>query len=185
MPYSNYSKIRDLLRQLAQQGSPQELGSYIESVRAQEIESFSIWRAGPGPDQPPVKSTCSADAIRHLVKFVSELGLVSVDEGGLCSLTGSGQRAQAEGNYDKVLATHLAMYLKDKAGVTYTDVKDAIRTIQRPEVPSFATIYQALGRQKEIGVPEEQFRGLLYLLERCGMLSTQIRKLYFAPEAQL
>jgi hypothetical protein len=184
MPYSNYSKIQDLLRELGRLDGPQELNALAESIRSRQIESFAIWRAGE-PGETPAKSYCSAEAIRRLARFVADLGLVAMEDGDRCNLARPGRNALTAGNYDKVLSTHLAMYLKEKVGVTYSEIKDALGAVRPPEVPSFDTIYRRLCGQRELGVPEEQFRAVLYLLERCGMLTTQIRKVYFAPEIRV
>lgn len=184
MPYSNYTKIRDLLQEVDRLGVPTELDALAETVRGREIESFAIWRA-PDPESPPVKTYCSTEAIRRLIRFTRDLGLLAIDDQDLVSLTRPGQNALAAGNYDKVLSTHLAMYLKETVGVTYSDIKDVLASIRRPEVPSFETIFRKLQSSQQIKVPEDHFRAVLYLLERCGMLTTQIRKIYFAPELKL
>jgi hypothetical protein len=134
---------------------------------------------------PAEKTTCSPEAVRRLMRLAADLGLAAIDEEGRCSLTRFGYSALAPGNYDKVLSTHLALYLKERVGVTYTDIKDALGLVRHPEVPSFDILYRHLAAQKGIKVPEDQFRTLLYLVERCGMLTTQIRKIYFAPEVKL
>jgi hypothetical protein len=184
MPYSNYSKIRDMLLELDRLGGTPALGVLAESIRSQGVESFSVYRA-PAPGAPPERSACSPDAVRRLVRLAADLGFVAIDEEGLCSLTRVGRSAVVPGSYDKVLSTHLALYLKERVGVTYTEIKEALGQIRPPEVPSFDTLYRHLAGRKEIKVPEDQFRTILYLLERCGMLTTQIRKIYFAPEVKI
>jgi len=47
MPCS--SKIYDLLTELAQASPARDLFEFAEETRAKEIESFAIWRPGPGP----------------------------------------------------------------------------------------------------------------------------------------
>ena len=183
MPYSNYSKIFALLTELDKKDTPQEVFALAEQIHEQEIEAFAIWRPGPDPGSLPVKTTCSTKSIRRLIRFVAELGLVEIGEGRQCSLTTYGQNALREDNYPRVLATHVAMYLKDGAGITYSEIKDTIASIRSPEVPFFDTIYERMSRERDLRIGESRLRMLLYLLERCGMLDSVTRKIYFAPEA--
>lgn len=185
MPHSNYSKIFDLLTELADEDEPREIFQLAEEIRDKEIESFAIWRPGPEPGSLPVKSYCSEASIRRLIRFVSELGLVEIDDGGQCSLTAYGRNALKGDNYAKVMATHMAMYLKQSAGVTYSEIKDAIASIRRPEVPFFDTIYERVRDERDLQIGANRLRMVLYLLERCGMLVTMTRKVYFAPEPEV
>jgi len=166
MPHSNYSKIYDLLTELAQAGSARELFEFAEDIRSKEIESFAIWRPGPEPGAAPVKTYCSTAAIAERQ----------------CRLTSPGRNALREDNYPRILATHLAIYLKEQAGITLTDLKDTISAIQRPEVPFFETIYHRIKAERDLGITERRLRMILYLLERCNMLVTVTKKIYFAPE---
>jgi hypothetical protein len=185
MPYSNYSKIFALLTELARDNTPQDVFVLAEQIREQEIEAFAIWRPGPAPGSLPVKTISSTKSIRRLIRFVAELGLVEIGEGRQCSLTTYGRNALREDNYPRVLATHVAMYLKDKAGITYSDIKDTIASIRRPEVPFFDTIYSRVSSERDLQIGEDRLRMVLYLLERCGMLSSVTKKIYSAPETQL
>lgn len=185
MPYSNYSKIYDLLTELAGKDQPKDLFELAEEIRDSEIESFAIWRPGPEPDAPPTKTYCSTTSIRRLIRFVTELGFIDLDEERQCRLTSYGRNALRDENYPRVLSTHLTMYLKDRAGVTYSEIKETILAIHRPEVAFFDTIYGRISSQRELQIGEGRFRMVLYLLERCGMLSSLTKKIYFAPEAQV
>jgi hypothetical protein len=185
MPYSNYSKIFALLTELAQNNTPQDVFVLAEQIREQEIEAFAIWRPGPAPGSQPVKTICSTKSIRRLIRFVAELGLVEIGEGRQCSLTTYGRNALREENYPRVLATHVAMYLKDDAGVTYSEIKDTITSIRSPEVPFFDTIYGRVSSERNLQIGEVRLRMVLYLLERCGMLDSVTKKIYFAPETQM
>jgi hypothetical protein len=156
-----------------------------EQIHEQEIESFAIWRPGPDPDSLPIKTYCSAKAIRRLIRFVAEIGLIELGEGRQCRLTNYGQNALRGDNYPRVLATHVAMYLKDGAGVTYSEIKDTIASIRSPEVPFFDTIYVKISSERDLQIGEGRLRMVLYLLERCGMLESVTKKIYFAPEAQV
>ncbi len=182
MPHSNYSKIYDLLTELAQAGSARELFEFAEDIRSKEIESFAIWRPGPEPGAAPVKTYCSTAAIRRLIRFAAELGFIEIDAERQCRLTSPGRNALREDNYPRILATHLAIYLKEQAGITLTDLKDTISAIQRPEVPFFETIYHRIKAERDLGITERRLRMILYLLERCNMLVTVTKKIYFAPE---
>ena len=185
MPHSNYSKIFDLLTELDRADTPQDVFEFAERIHEQEIESFAIWRPGPDPGSLPVKTTCSTKAIRRLIRFVAELGLVEIGEGRQCRLTSYGRNALREDNYPRVLATHVAMYLKDGAGITYSEIKDTIASIRSPEVPFFDTIYGRISSERDLQIGESRLRMVLYLLERCDMLSSVTKKIYFAPEAQI
>ena len=46
MPYSNYSKIYDLLTELAKEDRPKDLFDFAEEIQNSQIESFAIWRPG-------------------------------------------------------------------------------------------------------------------------------------------
>jgi hypothetical protein len=185
MPYSNYTKIFSLLTELADGDEPRDIFQLAEEIRAKEIESFAIWRAGPEPGSLPTRSFCSPEAIRRLIRFVAELGLVQIGEGRQCSLTTYGQNALRGDNYSRVLATHVAMYLKGNAGITYSEIRDTIASIQSPEVPFFDTIYGQISSERDLLIGESRLRMVLYLLERCGMLTSITRKVYFAPEVQV
>jgi tRNA nucleotidyltransferase/poly(A) polymerase len=76
------------------------------------------------------------------------------------------------------------MYLKEKAGVSYSEIKDTISAIRRPEVAFFDTIYEKIRAERELMIGEDRFHTVLYLLERCGMLTSLTKKVYFAPESQ-
>ena len=184
MPYSNYTKIFDLLTELDHGDGPRELFAWAEEVREKEIESFAIWRPGPEPDAPPIKTYCSAKSIRRLIRFVAELGLIKIGEGKECRLTSTGRNALQGDNYGRAMSTHMAMYLKNQAGITYSDLKDTISAIQRSGVPFFDTIYERVSDEQELQIGEGRFRMALYLLERCGMLTSLTRKVYFSPEAE-
>jgi hypothetical protein len=183
MPYSNYSKIFDLLTELAEEDAPKDVFELAEEIRDKEIESFAIWRPGPEPGSPPIRTYCSTEAIRRLLRFTAELGLIEIVDRRQCSLTSYGRNALKGDNYARVLATHIAMYLKDSAGVTYSEIRDTIAAIRRPDVPFFDTIYDRLSSERDLRIGKTRLRMVLYLLERCGMLIAITRKLYFAPEA--
>lgn len=185
MPQSNYSKIFDLLTELSKEDAPQDLFQFAEEIQNRQLESFAIWRPGPEPGTPTVKSYCSPRAIRRLIRFVASLGLIELGEKRSCSLTTYGRNALKGDSYDRTLATHLALYLKQNAGISYSEIKDVISSIRRPNVPFFETIYDQLNGTQNLQIGKQRFRMTLYLLERCGMLSSITRKIYYAPEAQL
>jgi hypothetical protein len=116
---------------------------------------------------------------------VAALGFIEIGEKRTCSLTTYGRNALREDDYDRMLATHLTLYLRQHAGISYSEIKDIIAAIRRPEVPFFDTIYDRLNGTQELQIGKQRFRMVLYLLERCGMLSSITRKIYFAPEAQV
>lgn len=185
MPHSNYAKIFDLLTELAQENESREIFELAEEIHDRQIESFAIWRPGPEPGTPTVKAYCSPKSIRRLIRFASDLGFVEIGEGQLCSLTSSGQRALLGDNYASTLGTRLVMYLNEHAGVSYSDLKDTIVGIRRPEVPLFDTIYRKVSSQWTLQIGEGRFRMVLYLIERCGLLTTLTKKIYFAPETEV
>jgi len=184
MPYSNFTKIFDLLTELEKEGSPTDLFQFAEEIQKKEIESFAIWRPGPDPEAPPAKSYCSPTSIRRLIRFTAELGLIGLDDERQCTLTTYGQNALRGDNYVRVLSTHLTMYLKEKSGVTYSEIKDIIASVRRPQVAFFETIYGLITEEQELHIGKARFRMVLYLLERCSMLTSITRKIYFAPEMQ-
>jgi hypothetical protein len=185
MPQSNYSKIFDLLNELAEEDAPKDLFEFAEEIHGKELESFTIWRPGPEPDSPPIQAYCSPRSIRRLVRFVAALGFIELGDKRSCSLTTYGRNALREDNYNRMLSTHLTLYLRQHAGVSYSEIKDVIASIRRPEVPFFDTIYERLDGTQDLQIGKQRLRMVLYLLERCGMLSSLTRKIYFAPEAQV
>jgi hypothetical protein len=185
MPQSNYSKIFDLLTELATEDAPRDLFEFAEEIHAKQLESFAIWRPGPEPDSLPTKSYCSPRSIRRLVRFAADLGFIELGEKRTCSLTAYGRNALREDSYDRMLAAHLAIYLRQKAGISYAEIKEAITSIRRPEVAFFDTIYDRLDGAENLQIGKQRFRMVLYLLERCSMLTSITRKIYYAPEAQI
>jgi hypothetical protein len=185
MPQSNYSKIFDLLTELAAEDAPKDIFEFAEEIHAKQLESFAIWRPGPQPDSPPIKTHCSPKSIRRLVRFAADLGFIELGEKRTCSLTAYGRNALREDSYDRMLATHLALYLRQKAGVSYSEIKDVIASIRRPEVPFFDTIYDRLDGAQDLQIGKQRFRMVLYLLERCSMLTSITRKIYYAPEVPI
>jgi hypothetical protein len=180
MPYSNYTKIFDLLAEMAKEDVSKDIFQFAEEVRDKQIESFAIWRAEGEPGSSPVKTYCSAKSIRRLIRFISQLGFIELDGGRQCSLATYGRNALKGDNYSRALATHVAMYLNEKAGITYSEIKEIIGSIRRPEVPFFDTIYEKMTSEQDLKIGESRMRMVLYLLERCGMLTTMTRKIYFA-----
>jgi hypothetical protein len=185
MPYSNYSKIFDLLNVMAGLGEARDLFDLAEEVQAREIESFAIWRPGPNEGDPTEKSYCSTATIRRLIRFTAELELVQIDEERQCRLTTYGRNATREDRYASTLSTHLANYLRHKAGVSYSDIKDTITAIRRPDVAFFETIYNRLSSQVDLGITKDRLRMVMYLLERCGRLVSVTKKIYYAPEVEV
>jgi hypothetical protein len=185
MPYSNYSKIYDLLNVMSNLGGPQDLFDLAETVQAREIESFAVFRAGPEPGDEVEKSYCSTATIRRLIRFTAELELTEIDEGRQCQLTQYGKNATSEDRYADTLSTLLANYLRQKAGVSYSDIKDTITAIRRPDVAFFETIYERLSSQADLGITKDRLRSVMYLLERCGRLDSVTKKIYFAPEPEV
>ncbi|HSR31625.1 MAG TPA: hypothetical protein VLY63_13750 [Anaerolineae bacterium] len=185
MPYSNYSKIYDLLTELSNGDAPKDVFQLAEEIHDKEIESFAIWRPGTEPGALATKTYCSTASIRRLIRFVAELGLVEIGDSRQCSLTTYGRNALRGDNYPRVLATHVAMYLKENAGITFSELKDTIGSIRSPEVPFFDTIYSRVSSERDLQIGENRLRMVMYLLERCDMLTSITRKVYFAPEAQL
>jgi hypothetical protein len=179
MPYSNYTKIFDLLTEMTKEDVSKDIFQLAEEIRDKQIESFAIWRAEE-PGSVPLKTYCSTTSIRRLIRFISQLGFIEIDGGRQCSLATYGRNALKDDNYPRALATHVAMYLNEKAGVTYSEIKDIIASIRRPEVPFFDTIFQRMTSERDLQVGESRMRMVLYLLERCGMLTTMTRKIYFA-----
>jgi hypothetical protein len=184
MPHSNYSKIWDLLTEMVEEDAPIDLFQLAEEIHETKIESFAIWRPGPEPGAPPVKTYCSPKSIRRLIRFASDLRLVNIEDGRRCSLTPEGRRAQRRDNYGRAMTTQLSVYLREQTGVTYSGIKNTITSIRRPDVPFFETIYDRLSREQELQIGKNRLRMVLYLMERCGMLTSITRKLYFGPEAE-
>jgi hypothetical protein len=183
MPRSNYSKIFDLLTELAKEDAPKELFALAEEIRDKKIESFAIWRPALA-GAPPEKTYCSTKSIRRLIRFVRDLGLLRIGDSAQCTLSSYGRRALEGDDYATTLATHVAMYLNENAGITYTEIKDIIASIRGPDLPFFHTIYERIAEQRDLRITESRLRMVLYLLERCGMLTTLTRKVYFAPESE-
>jgi hypothetical protein len=184
MPHSNYSKIFALLTELAKEDAPKDIFEFAEKVRDSQLESFAIWRPGPEPGSLPTKTYCSTKSIRRLIRFAAQLGFVEIDR-RQCRLTPPGRNALKGDNYSRTLATRIAMYLKENAGVTYSDIMDSIASIRGTEVPFFDTIYGRISSERDLQLGEARLRMVLYLLERCGMLTTMTRKVYFAPEPEV
>jgi hypothetical protein len=185
MPYSNYTKIYDLLNVMAGLGDARDLFEVAETVQAREIESFAIWRPGANEGDPTEKSYCSTASIRRLIRFSAELDLIAIDEDRLCRLTTYGRNATREDRYASTLSTHLANYLRHTAGVSYSEIKDTIAAIRRPDVAFFETIYDRLVSQTDLGITKDRLRMVMYLLERCGRLVSVTKKIYYAPAVEV
>jgi hypothetical protein len=177
MPHSNYSKIYDLLQGLSSKEMPVGLVDFAHEIHNNRLESFAIWRAADGG--APVKTYCSPESVQRLIHFAEQLNLIRVDEQGRCSISGIGLNAVNRRDYPRHLGAQLVRYLRDEVGITEAELKGVIGGIRRPRVPDFDTIFERVTDGRTLGVSKDHFRGVLYLLERCGMLETMIRKVYF------
>jgi hypothetical protein len=177
MPHSNYSKIYDLLQELSSKEMPVGLVDFSHEIHNNRLESFAIWRAADGG--LPAKTYCSPESVQRLIRFAAELNLIRVDDQGRCSISGIGLTAVDRAAYPRHLGAQLARYLRDEVGITEAELKSLIGGIRRPRVPDFDSIYERVTDGRTLGVTKDRFRGVLYLLERCGLLETMIRKVYF------
>ena len=120
MPYSQYSKMHDLLRELSAKEEAVEINGFAEEIHNKQIESFAIWRRAEGSDSS-IKTYCSTTAIRRLIRFAAELELIEIHDQRRCELTPMGANALQADNYPTQLAAQVVKYLREKAGITYEE----------------------------------------------------------------
>ena len=176
MPYSTFSKMYDLLMVLDQTGA-EDIFRLSRQIHEGRIESSAIWRRTGGSDQP-VKSYCSQASIRRLIRFAHALGLVAIENQRTCEINDIGRNALTGDNYATQLGTQVIWYMGQSVGLTLDDLENHIDSLDRPAIPDAQTIYQTLVIPLNLPVSEDRFRRLLYLLQRCGILSGIVRKIY-------
>jgi hypothetical protein len=173
MPYSTYSKIYDLLSVLDQIGS-KDIFELASEIYGRGIESFAIWRRSEGSERP-VKGYCSEASIRRLIRFVCLLQLIDMENARICRINQIGKNALTGDNYSTQLSAQVKTYMREVVGLAFEDLSAHIDTLK---VPDARTIYLTLIVPRKLGISEEDFRRLLYLLQRCGELAGVIRKIY-------
>jgi hypothetical protein len=176
MPYSTFSKIYDLLSVMDKAG-PKDIFELSHEIHETQIESFAIWRRPDGSGQP-IKSYCSEASIRRLTRFAHALGLIDIENQRICQINDIGRYALSEDNYATQLGTQVMRYMRESIGLPFDELERHIESIKRPAIPDGQTIYQTLVLPRKLSISEDQFRRLLYLLQRCGILSGIVRKIY-------
>jgi hypothetical protein len=180
MPHSTYAKIFDVLTSLSD-GNPRDIFELSQEIHEEKLESFAIWRRGEGSDRP-LKSYCSPSSIRRVIRLVYALELIRIDENRrTCYIQPIGRNALKGDNYPVQLGAQLIKYMRETIGITLEELERIIKSIKHPKVADSYTIYQSIASQRGMQVSEEEFRRLLYLLQRCGKLEASIRKIYMAP----
>lgn len=176
MPYSTFSKIHDILLSLQSQEQPIPINDLAETVQNDESkESFNVWiRSGSETRQTRVQIA----SIRRVIRFTAALNLLEIRDGRLCLLTKIGENALDGGNYPVQLASQLKRYMKDRFGIDFSQLEDAIESIKSPAVPTRATVIGVIRERYNVSVDEAGFRSLLYLFERCNEIDAKMAKLY-------
>lgn len=176
MPYSTFSKLYDLLTVMDEAG-PKDIFELSREIREAKIDSFAIWRRVEDSGQP-VKSYCSEASIRRLTRFAYSLGLIDIENQRICQVNDIGRNALSGDNYATQLGAQVMKYMRESVGLPFDDLEEHIESIRRPAVPDTKTIYQTLVLPRKIEISEDRFRRLLYLLQRCGILTGTVRKIY-------
>ncbi len=176
MPHSTYSKIYDVLSTL-NHVEEQDIFDLARQINENEFESFAIWRRPEGSDQT-VKSYCSEASIRRLIRYMHSLGMIDIENQRVCRINEVGRNALTGDNYSTQLGSQIVRYLRVTVGLPFNDIQDQIASIQRPAIPDAQTLFQTLVISRNLPISEDEFRRLLYLLQRCGLLSGRIRKIY-------
>lgn len=173
MPYSTYTRLRDLLGWVADAGSS-DIKTLAEAIHEEPVESFAIWRRGTGGNS--IKQYCSPAAIRRLIRFAAELDLVNIENSKDVSLTPQGQNALRGSNFDWQVSTQLKGYL-EKYRTTFAVLAKVIRDIKLPEIPDLYTVLEKLRRQGAT-IDDREFRRVINLLVRTGELGSRMRRMF-------
>lgn len=177
MPHSTYTKIYDTLAYLEKVGA-KELRELSEEIHNANIESFAIWRRADGTTRP-VKSFCSPQSIRRLLRFMNEIELVDIEKERVCKIRPEGINALKGENFPTQLGAQLIKYMRETVKLPFSSLESIIKQIKRPQIPDNDTIFDIAKKQKAL-ISEESFRRLLYLLQRCDKLSASVKKIYSA-----
>ena len=182
MPHSTYSKIFDVLS-ILNNGRPRDIVELSNEIHDKKIESFAIWRRAEGSNRS-LKGYCSASSIRRLIRFVDALELIKIDENKRnCRILPTGENALVGENYPVQLGAQLVRYMKEKIGISLDELERILKSVKPPKLADSETIYQIVASRRGVNSSEEEFRRLLYLLERCEIISASVRKIY-APSAE-
>jgi hypothetical protein len=177
MPHSTYSKIFDILL-ILNNGRPREVFELSNEIHEKKLESFAIWRKAEGLNRS-VKSYCSPSSIRRLIRFIDALELIKIDENKrMCYILPTGENALIGDNYPVQLGAQLIMCMKESIGISLEELEKIIKSIKPPKVADRDTIYQIVVSRRGVNSSEEEFRRLLYLLQRCEKISASVRKIY-------
>jgi hypothetical protein len=179
MPHSTYSKIFDLLSYI-RNGNPRDIFELSQEIHDNEIESFAIWRKTEGSNRSQ-KSFCSPSSIRRLIRFVNILGFIRIEENKRnCRILAIGKNALSGENYSVQLGAQLVKYMREYIGISLEELERVITSLRSPKIADSATLYQIFLTRRSITITEEEFRRLLYLLERCDKIDASVRKIYQA-----
>jgi len=177
MPYSTFSKIRDILTEVDQGGEATvgELAERIRSSWPDKAGSFT-WFRRAGGEPPSEIEPCSLDSIRRNIRFAERLGLLSSQD-GVYRLTDDGRNA-VRGDYAGQVGTLVNGILADR-GFSLRQVNLVISQLPGGEVPDWQTIWKH--RPRECLLEQEEFRKLLYLSGRSGNIDLGMRLVYGVP----
>ena len=173
MPYSTYTRIRDLLYHVAA-AQQKDYSDLAQIVHEEPVESFAIWRRGTAGNS--VKQYCSPKAIRRLIRFMRALELVNIENNREISLTPKGQNALQGNNFNPQLSTQLKEYL-EKNGANFATLIKTMKDVKLPEVPDRYTILEHL-RAQGATIDDEKFRIVVNLFVRTGELSSRMRRMF-------
>jgi hypothetical protein len=173
MPYSTYSRIRDLLDSINNR-QPIDIFDLSNVIHDEGVESFAIWRRGSSGAS--IKQYCSPSAIRWLIRFGHELGLISIDNSRNVTPTPDGRNALSGTNYNAQLATQINEYLEAN-GTSYATLVETIRNVQPPNVPDRYTVFESLS-SKGMKLDGDRFRRIINLLVRTNQLASQMRRFF-------
>ena len=179
MPHSTYSRILDILVTLERTG-PIDLFKLAEQIRGNRTDSFAIWRRVSGSSQA-AKTYCSEAAIRRLIRYSAQLELVSIKNQRLCGLSRIGANAIKGENFSSQLGAQLVKFLRDHLSLPFDDLVKHINSVKPPKVPDSDTLFQTISSKRALDISQEEFRRLLYLLQRCDKLDAKVRKIYSLP----
>ena len=175
MPYSNYSKIFDILSFLESTG-PINIFDLSRRIHDEQVESFTIWRRSPTSSQPS-KSFCSPASIRRLIRFLDFIELIEIDNNRICKNGQAGTNALKGENYPVQLSAQLMKYMRVVANLSFEELESIIDGIDHPQIADYETLFDHAKKQG-LTLSDNEFRRLLYLLQRCGKLQANIKKIY-------
>lgn len=181
MPRSTYSKIFDVLTLLESCDQPIDIDEFVELLRSNKLKSFEIFKRSPSTGLIQIDH-CSEHSVKRLLSFMNRLELVKIPEKQKIEITAEGRYGLDAENFPTQLSTQLVKYLRRDFKIELSEINQAIKRIEKPDIPYIPVILSYLSESREEPFSENWFRKIMYLLERCGVFSAVTRKAYMAQK---